>query len=160
MDHHCNAIGVCVALRNHKIFLLFRFYTVVLMTIYGVSALAMIFIGSFESFPHHLVLDIFVGGTVAVLVGALFAVQFNHILIGRTALELELNIVVEDSLTKYERLTEVFGPFSIHWVLPTLLPYEAVSPFKWEKFRKRPATDAAAEAADAVEADDDKEKKE
>jgi len=86
-------------------------------------------------------LDVFVGGSLALLVAGLFIIQLNHVLIGRTALELEFGIVTESALTRYERLTEVFGPLSIHWILPTPLAYEAMSPFRWEEFRKKPPSE-------------------
>jgi hypothetical protein len=132
MDHHCDAIGVCVALRNRKIFLLFIFYGVLLAVVYGGTALILIFVLEFETYPSHLVLDGFIGGSLAILIAWLFTVQMRNVVTGRTTFEREYKIIVKDGLTPWERLVDVFGPFSVSWFLPVPLQYGIGSAFRWE----------------------------
>jgi hypothetical protein len=157
MDHHCDAIGVCVALRNRKIFLLFIFYGIILVGIYGGTALVLMFVLEFEEFPSHLLIDGFIGGSLAIFVSWLLAVQMRNVLTGRTAIERELGIVVEDGMTKWERLVDVFGPLSIKWFLPVPLEYGVGSAFRWEELEVGREA-AEREAAEKKEIEQEKEK--
>jgi hypothetical protein len=124
---------------------------IALLMIYAVTSVILIFIGDFEEFPHFLVLDAFFGASLSLLTAMSVFVHVKHLLTGRTTMELELNICVDDGLTPYQRFQEVFGPPSILWILPTPLDYAAVSPFKWESLRPK----SLGEEANVVE---DKEK--
>jgi hypothetical protein len=132
MDHHCDAIGVCVALRNHKVFLLFILYGTILVFIYGGTALALIPVLPFQTFPYHLVLDGFIGGSLGILASWLFTVQMRNILIGKTSIELEFKIDFKDEFTPWQRLVQVMGPFSVKWFIPIPLEYDLGDPFQWE----------------------------
>jgi hypothetical protein len=137
MDHHCYALGICVALRNNKLFILFLFYMIVMLLIYGITSACLIFVIPFPDFPSFLLMDAFVGISLAILAGMILGVHLYQLLVGRTTMEFDLNIRITDGLTPYQRFQDVFGPPSAQWILPTPLDYAAVSPFKWEYLRRR-----------------------
>jgi hypothetical protein len=82
-----------------------------------------------------LYLDIFVGFSLGLFLMVLVGIHLYHIFSGQTVIELEFQIRIENSLTWFERLEEVFGPPSIRWILPVPLGYDEVSAFSWEKYR-------------------------
>lgn len=135
MDHHCAALGRCIAMRNNKVFIVFLVYSILMLIIYAISCFLMIFFRESEEFPHILVADTFFGTSMAILLSVLLFEQVRHIVIGRTALELEFDIVVENDRNLQQRLIDVFGPPSVLWLLPTPLKYEDASPFMWEEYR-------------------------
>lgn len=136
MDHHCDALGVCIALRNNKIFVVFLVYSIGMLFIYAGSCGAMIFIDEWKSFPYILLMDVLTGGTLGIILCVLLGAQIYHILIGQTGLEFKFGIQgMEKDKTKWQRWIGVFGPPSVLWLLPTPLGFEDGSPFAWEHLR-------------------------
>lgn len=96
----------------------------------------MMFAMTYDEIPYILLLDVFAGGTLAVLLSLLLGGHLRNLLIGQTPLEQKFGVVVENEKSYYERFQEAFGPPSVQWLIPMPLAYDAVSPFMWEQYRK------------------------
>ncbi|OHT01879.1 DHHC zinc finger domain containing protein [Tritrichomonas foetus] len=135
MDHHCTVVGRCIALRNRKVFIQYLCYSILMLLIYALCCFVSIFINEFTSFPIFLVLNCFVGASLALFLGILLYQQISTMLKGRTIMEELCEIRFTDGLTKYQRFQEVFGPPSLDWIIPRPLPFKYVNAFQWEKYR-------------------------
>lgn len=127
-DHHCNIIGNCVAFANTKPFMLFLFYSGLMLFLFGAAATASCLIA-------HIIpvaIQASMAGIAAffgIVVIGFGCTYFPQICMNRTTLERIAGVdPSEFAATRKENLNQVFGKHCIEWFLPTR---PAVSGFEW-----------------------------
>jgi len=135
MDHHCVVLGKCVAIRNQKPFIVFLGHSIILAIFWFIATLITVISVKFEEFPRVLIVDFFGSSSLATLVFILFYDQIDTILSGKTTIEIEFKYQFRGKQTKYENWRQVFGDFSMDWILPTPTPYSRCNAFMWEPIR-------------------------
>lgn len=135
MDHHCAFLGKCVAIRNQKPFIVFLLYSIALTILWTISIVVTYYICEFNETPKILFVDLFGSTSLTMLLIVLTYEQIDVILQGRTTLEIQFNITIDQKHDKRYYWEEVFGPFSFDWFLPTYTP-PSILCNKWEHLRR------------------------
>lgn len=118
-DHHCPVIGNCVALKNMKAFMLFLFYTCILVILSAVNAMmAYIVAGTLHVMIAYLIL--FAGFFVSASVGCFGCQYVPEVCVNRTTIE---KIAGNDEHVydegKQKNIEQVFGEIPLLWFFPT-----------------------------------------
>lgn len=112
-DHHCPVVGNCIAYNNIKNFVLFFFYSGLMLTVCGIYT-AITVEDSFFEVASSLLLIIpalfFLGVTAATLL---------TVINDKTVMESNVNINITSFRSKYENFCVIFGRYPHQWFLPT-----------------------------------------
>lgn len=135
-DHHCPAVGNCIALNNMKSFMLFLFYSGVLLIMIIIDLiLAYFFIGDFFELTFVVVISVFVL-IIAMMVICFGSGYVPQICVNRTTLERIAGINPETyDAGAAENVRQIMGSSCISWFIPTR---PGVSGFYWSGISDSP----------------------
>ena len=120
MDHHCPWVGNCVGLRNHKFFLLFLFYTSVVLLASGCACASDLISHNGEG-SWKLIVNTLGGLALYAALCGMCMYHFYMIISNRSSLEMKVGeFNVFDTGNWYLNFIQVFGNDSKTWLLPVI----------------------------------------
>lgn len=127
-DHHCPVVGNCIALNNMKAFMLFLFYSSVMLVVLGIAS---VFSAIFTPIMDKSLTICIVGMVImfAIMISCFGYQYIPEVCVNRTTLERIAN-VAPDTFDEgnIENFQQIFGNSKLSWLLPTKPP---ISGFMW-----------------------------
>lgn len=134
-DHHCPAIGNCVALKNMKSFMLFNFYTSIIFFTHSITGIIVVILKKTNSSDIILTLSI-IGGLMGLGLTSFGCNYIPQILTNRTTLENIANIDTQHFDEGNElNWKQIFGESIFSWFIPT---WPTISGFRWSGMNDLP----------------------